>query len=155
MEDFDARALQIKGWSVTVSLAGIAAALIAKDVPFDLKALACGVAGIAALSFWMIEFAWKRFQWSFKDRARVIESAFSNGTAESLPPLQIGTAFGTSISKLKGRDFLGPFYPFIMLPHAAIAAVGFYLALQFWSVAPGEPVHIFGKAVSAAAGPRS
>lgn len=143
IEEYDSRALQIKGWSVTVSLAGMAAALVSKDVTADLKAMAFLVAAIASLAFWVIEFSWKRFQWSFYGRIREIEDAFVCGREAELPPLQISRAFSQSINKVKFADVFKPFYPFISLPHAPIAALGIYLACAFSAASAGQ-VSVFG-----------
>ena len=149
VESFDQRALQIKGWSVTVSLAGMAAALIAKDVTPDLKAIAFAVSALAAIAFWIIEFSWKRFQWSFYPRIREIEAAFASG--EAIAPLQINASFTKAINRITSRDFTRPFYPFLMFPHAIIAAVGIFLAVQFWGLQPGQQVKIFGAKLTVSA----
>ena len=50
VEDFDQRTLTIKAWSVTTSMAGIAASFLHRDA-----AVISLLAALASLSFWMTE----------------------------------------------------------------------------------------------------
>jgi len=131
VEQFDERALQIKGWSVTVSLAGMAAAIVA-DIDAGDKALAFFLAGVGAAAFWLIEFFWKCFQWTFFHRIDQIEQAFATQRVDEVPPLQIRTVFHDNFKKDIGRNLAKAFKPWLMLPHALIAAVGFALAAIYW-----------------------
>ena len=72
VEDFDQRGLTIKGWSVTVTLAGVAAALTQKQPALLL------LAAFTAILFWLIEAIWKRSQLAYYFRLETIE-AFLNG----------------------------------------------------------------------------
>lgn len=130
VETFDERALHIKGWSVTVSLAGMAGTLVAKDLDHRIQALGFALSAVAALAFWLIEYSWKRFQWAFYPRLRILETAFRAGTLPA--PLQIRASFGKSLRNRAMRAHWRAFYPFIMLPHAAIALIGAALAAYFW-----------------------
>ena len=58
-EDFDQRTLLIKGWSVTVSLGGLALGFQSK------QQLIWALAGLSAVLFWVLEAKWKSFQYSF------------------------------------------------------------------------------------------
>jgi hypothetical protein len=138
IESFDERALQIKGWSVTVSLAGMAAALIA-DIDARTKALAFAVAAAAAFGFWLIEFAWKSFQWSFYPRVKTIERAFV-GFKPTIDPLQIHTSFGETKEWDRIKSLPKLFFPFIMLPHILIVAAGIALSCYFWQMPTGVKV---------------
>jgi hypothetical protein len=80
VEDFDQRALTIKAWSVTTSIAGIAASFLHKDV-----AVLSLLAALASLSFWMTEALWKEFQQCYYPRIRDIETAFSTGDTTARP----------------------------------------------------------------------
>ena len=88
-EDFDQRLLLIKGWSITASLAGIAAAF-----QYKVPAVWLISAGTAVL-FWAIEAIWKSFQYAHSGRIREIEAFFRGDTptdtqvANVLPPFQI------------------------------------------------------------------
>jgi hypothetical protein len=56
VEDFDQRTLTVKAWSITTSMAGVAASFLNKDA-----AVLSLLAALASLSFWMIEALWKEF----------------------------------------------------------------------------------------------
>ncbi len=85
-ENFDSKALTIKAWSVTVSMAGIGAAYAYKTK--ELLILSAG----SALLFWAIEALWKLFQRAYTKRIEEIESYFRSEIGQ-LSPLQISRAF--------------------------------------------------------------
>src|SRR5579871_824456 len=87
VEDFDQRALLIKGWSVTVSMVGIAAAFSEKASYHVLL-----LAAVASLLFWFVEGLWKGFQQAFYPRLREIEAHFRSGG--NPPCLQINYSWG-------------------------------------------------------------
>lgn len=130
IEAFDERALQIKGWSVTVSLAGMAAALVA-DIGQPEKATAFFIAAIGSLAFWLIEFFWKCFQWTFFHRIEAIEKAFAGGDLEREHPLQIRKVFHANFKKDIRPNLRKAFKPSLMFPHILIAAMGFGMAARF------------------------
>ena len=68
VESFDQRALTIKAWSVTFSMAGVATAFTNHNSSLLL------VAAIASLLFWLIEGHWKLFQQAYYPRIREIEA---------------------------------------------------------------------------------
>ena len=81
-EDFDRRALIIKGWSVTVAIAGIA-------VGFEKKCPTIwALAGVAALMFWIIDGKWRMYQYANRKRIKEIEAHFRNEGEDKLMPLQ-------------------------------------------------------------------
>lgn len=127
IEAFDERALQIKGWSVTVSLAGMGASLIAKDVTAFDKALAAGLSAVAALAFWSIEYYWKCFQWTMMERNDRIEAFFRDPTI-ALHPLQINENFQRNYGAVVRRSASRLVRPFLMFPHGPIALLGLVLA---------------------------
>ena len=81
-QDIDNRGLTIKGWSVTVSLAGIGAGLLYSGWIF------LGVMG-AALLFWYLEGYWRGLSFFFSRRILAIEAAIREGTWKEMDPLQI------------------------------------------------------------------
>ena len=88
-EDYDRRALQIKGWIGAGALAGIA-------IGFDQQKSGSGLIWIliAVLSgcFWYLEAKWKVFQYAIADRIRIIEAYFRGENdllINKLEPLQI------------------------------------------------------------------
>ena len=88
-EDYDRRALQIKGWIGAGAIAGIAIGLD------DTKSGSGSIwilISILTACFWYLEAKWKVFQYSLADRIRVIEGFFRNEkepTLDELRPLQI------------------------------------------------------------------
>jgi hypothetical protein len=73
VEEFDARALTIKAWSVTVSAAAVSAAYT-EHQPI-LLAVGCAT----ALLFWSVEVLWKLFQQAYYHRIAELEDAFESG----------------------------------------------------------------------------
>jgi len=66
IEDFDGRALTIKAWSISFSMASIAGALAGGSHAILL------VAGASAILFWLLEAGWKAFQYVYYRRAHAI-----------------------------------------------------------------------------------
>jgi len=119
VEDFDQRGLTIKAWSVTASLAGIAASFHR-----DGSTLLCLLAAAASFSFWLIEALWKSFQQCFYPRLLAIENAFLN-TDRSEKPLQISTQWKKAFRDRTLRRFFTVFFwPHVMLPHVLIVIGG-------------------------------
>ena len=76
LEKFDEKALTIKAWSVTLSMAGIGAAFLNKAPVLLL------LSGLASLLFWLIEAWWKVFQQAFYPRIYEIESLMKGNSVE-------------------------------------------------------------------------
>jgi len=88
-ENYDARALQIKGWIAGGSIAGLALG-ISSD-PDSMRLILLVVISIS-LCFWYLESKWKMFQYAMSDRIRVIEAHFRNDNEiliKDPAPLQI------------------------------------------------------------------
>jgi len=89
-EDFDKRALSIKGWVAGGALAALGFAL--KEPPGKATEIACIAVACVALSIWILEANWKMFQHALRDRIRILE-AFFRGQTDVLfknpPPFQI------------------------------------------------------------------
>lgn len=81
IDNFDARSLTIKSWSVTLSAVGIGAAL-KEGAP--LLAL---LAAASALVFWIIDAMWKGFQHIAVERAEVLEATIRAGSPYRGPGL--------------------------------------------------------------------
>ena len=124
----DQRALQIKGWSVTLSLAAIAAALVAKDIGPEQRDATFLVAGLASALFWLIEYIWKTFQWSFFHRIDEIEGYFRDSSVP-VDPLQIRAAWKGKYKIELAKRWRNAFKPFIMLPHAVVVVAAVVLAI--------------------------
>jgi hypothetical protein len=86
IEDFDARTITIKAWSVSFSLATFAAAF-ASSAPGVLL-----VSSGSALLFWFTEAYWKEFQYTYYPRVRKIEKFFA-GDLDDIVPMQITSSW--------------------------------------------------------------
>jgi hypothetical protein len=119
VEDFDQRTLSIKAWSVTTSMAGIAASFL-----HEKAAVICLLSAIASFSFWVIEALWKEFQQCYYPRIRNLEKAFR----EDLPqenPLQINTSWSITYHSYNLAIFIRVMgWPHVMLPHAMVMMIG-------------------------------
>ena len=79
IEDFDARAITIKAWSVTFGLASLGGAFASKANLVFLLAAA------GALLFWLLEAFWKAFQLGYYARVEQIEAHFRGGDEVQFP----------------------------------------------------------------------
>lgn len=77
--DLDGRALTIKAWSVSFSLASAGGAF-AVHAPVVLL-----LSAVSAVIFWVIEARWKHFQYGFYGRSEVIERFFQGKAPETVP----------------------------------------------------------------------
>ena len=128
VEEFDARALTIKAWSVTLSAAGIVTAYV-QTVPFVLV-----VSALSALVFWLVEASWKVNQQAFYKRIREIEGAMRTGNPE-IAPLQIASSWSASWhAGRKNRKILWVMsWMHVWLPHVPVAVGGILL---YWLLPP-------------------
>lgn len=118
VQDFDQKALTIKAWSVTLSMAGMGAAFTQK------AAILLLLGGFASVLFWITETLWKSFQQAHYTRIREIESCFASGTSET-KPFQIGASWYQAWRQDRWRKlFRISFWPHVCLPHAIVAISG-------------------------------
>ncbi len=80
-EDIDNRGLTIKGWSISVALAGMGAAFLYSGQLFLYVML-------AALLFWYLEGYWRGLSFFFSSRILEIEAALRGDNLEKFTPLQ-------------------------------------------------------------------
>lgn len=121
IEDFDSRALTIKAWSMTFSLAAIAGAFASHSSAVFL------IAAISAAVFWLLETQWKLFQMSYYPRAELIAEHF-RGEQRVEHPFQIGPAWYKRWAELRGRGTPQVMrWPHIALPHAIVVILGIAL----------------------------
>lgn len=120
VEEFDKKALTIKAWSITASLAAIAAAFAEKADEL------CLVASVSSIFFWLIESYWKTFQQSYYPRIDAIEEYFSGKREDEFHQLQISSFWYPHWKKRKGRTLFNSIFrwPHVYLPHAPIAFGG-------------------------------
>ncbi|WP_447884678.1 hypothetical protein [Serratia fonticola] len=72
-EDYDRRALTIKGWISAASVAGFALGI---DSGKNINVSTLIAIALIALCFWYLESTWKLFQYAIRDRIRIIEAHF-------------------------------------------------------------------------------
>jgi hypothetical protein len=140
ISEFDGRLMIVKGWSVTLSLAGLGLGF--QQGHYALFALAAGT----ALAFWFIDATMKRHQMRFYPRLRDIEVATFHlnhlvvgGQTISAPRTNWSWTFSD-----RGRDApdlperrtpqetrrvlaLAPWLPHVLLPHAIAVVLGLAL----------------------------
>lgn len=121
IEDFDARALTIKAWSVTFGLASIAGAFASHGSVVFL------ISSLGAALFWYLETTWKVFQLAYYARSERIEKHFR--TKKKLTaPFQIGASWQR---RWKGMTTVEvrwvSLWPHVALPHALVLVLGIVL----------------------------
>lgn len=138
IEEFDARALTIKAWSVTFSAAGLGLAYQQHN-----KVLLLVAAG-SALAFWVVDAVWKYHQRAFYPRVFAIERWFAARAPDpAAAPFQVNTnwqsEFGRGVlDRIQTRRvdslwkaYAIPFFVGVMMPHAAVFGAGVALYLLF------------------------
>lgn len=127
VDDFDQKALTIKAWSVTASMAAIVASVTIKapDDPHHLAPFLCLLASVGSLAFWVTEALWKTFQQCYYSRIDRIEEFFQC-PEEPIAPLQISAQFRTSLQQqiTEWRFVRIMCLPHVMFPHVIVIAVG-------------------------------
>lgn len=119
VEDFDQRTLTIKAWSVTTSMAGIAASFLHSDA----SALNL-LAALASLSFWMTEALWKEFQQCYYPRIRALERAFATRNATERP-FRINQTWSQTYHSYRLKRYIQvSLWPHVMFPHVFIVIAG-------------------------------
>lgn len=118
IEDFDARALTIKAWSVTFSLVAIGGAFAShSSIPFLVSAASAGI-------FWLLEIQWKLFQSSYYARASAIEAHF-RGEGRVEHPFQISTSWYRTWKEQGFAEIPRVArWPHVALPHVVVMTLG-------------------------------
>jgi hypothetical protein len=134
VEEFDARAIQIKAWSVTLGGVGLGAAYT-QGQPIVLLIVA-----FSALVFWIVEALWKVNQQAYYPRIKEIETYFATaGTAEAPPitPFKIATAWSFHHKKhgRSARALKMMWWPHIALPHAMVLLTALILVVLIYAPA--------------------
>ena len=130
VESFDEKALTIKAWSVTLSMAGIGAAFVQEEAVLLL--LSAG----ASLLFWLIEGSWKAFQQANYRRLRAIEDFMRGKGPEHFSSPDITGSWSVGWREQSLLRIL--FWNHVFLPHAVVvvAGVAFWLANLRWGFLP-------------------
>ena len=123
IEGFDKKALTVKAWSVTFSMAAVGSAFAVDSAAILI------VASGSAIIFWFLEGQWKSFQYAYYKRSRKIEDFFAL-KIKTLTPLQIGKSWYDhwregGLSRL----YRIMCWPHVALPHVVVLFVGLVLYL--------------------------
>ncbi|MEX0319567.1 MAG: hypothetical protein AB3N21_16535 [Ruegeria sp.] len=138
-EDYNNQSLLIKGWSVTVGMASILAAYLAKppDRPGRLAVL---IAACSVLPFLALDTLWKALQHGYLLRIGEIEEVFRQiadnpkiGLGDLAgAPLQGFETWATGFDKVSLSGYLKAFWnSTVLLPHILIIGFGILLAWRF------------------------
>jgi hypothetical protein len=121
VEDFDGKALTIKAWSITFSMAVFVGAFTSHSKHVLL------ISSAASLLFWILESLWKSFQLGYYRRIEAIEAHFRNPSVP-MPPFQVNEAW---MDRWRSTPWLEVWamcwWPHIALPHAVVVAGGIAL----------------------------
>lgn len=120
VEEFDARTLTIKAWSVTVSATAVSAAYT------EHQPILLAVGGVTALLFWSVEILWKLFQQSYYFRIVEIEEAFASRRVPDGPRIYTSWSqtFRAQRIALAWRVMR---WPHVLLPHVGVALLAVLL----------------------------
>jgi hypothetical protein len=108
IEDFDARTITIKAWSVTFSLVALGGAFASHAAPVFL------IGSFSACLFWFLEGYWKTFQLAYYARAQEIEAYFRAQETEAhfarevadIVPMQIAKSWYEETRRKDKRHLL-------------------------------------------------
>ena len=121
IESFDARVVTIKAWSISFSLAAMAAAFASHAKVILL------VSAFSALLFWLIEGMWKTFQNAFYPRINEIEKYF-RGESDEIKLMQANASWIKHWRNGGMRKLLQiMFWPHVFLPHIVVFLCGVVL----------------------------
>ena len=121
VESFDAKSLTIKAWSVSV------VGVLASSGAFFGKWQLLLFASIMSLMFWLIDTAWKTFQYANYRRIAHIEE-FMRGERKTIEGLQMASSWYRSFKTGGGKRYRRiMLWGHVFLPHGAMF-VGLLLA---------------------------
>ncbi|AGZ40573.1 hypothetical protein [Actinoplanes friuliensis] len=143
--EFDGRLMIVKGWSVTLSLAGLGLGF--QQGHYALFALAAGT----ALAFWYIEALMKRHQMRYYPRMREIEVAAYHLNHQDLDGVSVSspqvdwswTEAGRGVpqpyapAEVRRMLSIAPWLPHVFLPHAVAVLLGAVLYFCALADLPG------------------
>ena len=126
LEKFDGKSLTIKAWSVSV------VGILASSGAFFDKSVLLLFASLMSLMFWLIDSAWKTFQYANYRRIGEIEE-YLRGDRTEIENLQIAASWYRSYKDGGTKRFRRiMFWAHVFLPHGAMAA-GLLLA-YLWTL---------------------
>ncbi|MBR9920315.1 MAG: hypothetical protein GYB31_05690 [Bacteroidetes bacterium] len=119
IEEYDKKAITIKAWSITFSLAVLATALASHEI-HDLSLLSC----VSAVLFWIIEGYWRIFQQSFYRRSLDIEMFLNGKKMEKFRVVNVMGSFNYNLKYLLKKNWWSTFFkPQTCLPYILISIV--------------------------------
>ncbi len=127
-EDIDHRGLTIKGWCVTVAVAGIGAGVVYARVLFL-------AVTIAALLFWYLEGYWRGLSFFFSRRILEIEQAVREKAWKETLPLQVYHTWDQAYQEHGDQTWRYMFKRASLWPHVLVAfgsLVLYVLSLLGW-----------------------
>ena len=125
-QDIDRRCFTIMGWSITVAVTALGAAVVYAQ-PILLL-----VAFISAVTFWYLEASWRGLSHFMSQRILQIERAIAAAKVDSLLPLQLYTEWEKEDEKT-GRQTHNYFLKLqTSMPHLLIALISLALYLSVY-----------------------
>lgn len=126
--ELDGRAITIKTWTVSFSLAALMGAFVTHRPEIFL------VSSFSALMFFLIEGYWKHNQQAFYFRSNLLERYFADPEQfEKIEPFQIDRFWVEFDKARRRRDYAKELLrPHVYLPHAPIFALGVFLYALSW-----------------------
>ncbi|MCB2178831.1 hypothetical protein KQH61_05405 [bacterium] len=124
-EDIDQKALNIKGWSITVATTSFGAALV-----YDKKE-AYLISVVAGVLFWYLESYWRGLSYFFSRRIIEIEAGIREGKWKEMLPLQVYSVWEREYKESGNKTIRYMFKFPTALPHAliVISALVLYFVL--------------------------
>jgi hypothetical protein len=114
-EDIDQKGLNIKGWSITATIASFGAAMIYEHREAYL------IAAGASLLFWYLEAYWRGLGYFFSRRIIQIEEAMRDEEElEEMSPLQVYRVWSKEYDRGGGKTLRYMFKLSTMLPHVIV-----------------------------------
>lgn len=119
-EDYDARALTVKGWSASI-------AIVALGAGFHSSKYLWLFASAASLILWAVEAFWKSFQYLYSPRIVALEQAFRLGTSTRMAPFQIYSSWFKAARDGGFKFFTNARLLIVAIPHGATCIAGLAL----------------------------
>lgn len=127
-EGFNDQFLAIKGWSVSVGLAGILASY--SDALKNNAIVAMSAASLSVIPFWIMDAQWKAYQSNYVEKIESIE-AIDVCSKDAAQSFSLFSGWGNTYSEFAWVGHL--FQANVAFPHAFILVLGMVLAWKKYS----------------------